>query len=167
MNAETVLHPNPLRRPVVAAIVQQHAEEAAMLRHVRTVLVRAPQVRLLQLGRIDARIAAHLDGLAVAGDAGMALLVAALERAGAGEVFALGVRAVECRDAKRLEQLLALAEVLPEAGRGLVSALGWVPAPLLQGHVAPLLAAAAPRRREIALAACRLHRVDPGAALAA
>ncbi|MDE2372335.1 MAG: TIGR02270 family protein [Burkholderiales bacterium] len=165
MNAETTLHPTPPRRPVVAVVVQHHAEETAMLRHVRSVLVRAPHVRLLQLGRLDERIAAHLDGLAVAGDAGTALLVAALERPGAGEVFALGVRSIEQRDAPRLEHLLALGEVLPEAWRGLASAFGWVPAPQLQGHVAPLLAASSPQRRELALVACRLHRVDPGAAL--
>ena len=36
---------------IIPAIVQQHAEEAAMLRHIRSVLVRAPHVGLLHLGR--------------------------------------------------------------------------------------------------------------------
>jgi hypothetical protein len=66
-------------------VVQQHVEEAAALRHMRSVLVRAPHVGLLQLGRLDERIDAHLDGLAVAGDAGKAMALAALDRPGAGE----------------------------------------------------------------------------------
>jgi hypothetical protein len=56
-----------MERAPLTAVVQQHAEEAAMLRHVRSVLVRAPHIKLLQLRRLDERIAAHLDGLAVAG----------------------------------------------------------------------------------------------------
>ena len=156
----------PLQRPIVAVVVQQHAEEAALLRHVRSVLVRAPHVQLLRLARIDERIAAHLDGLAVAGAAGTALLVAALERPGAGEVFALGVRALQTRDAALLDRLLALVPELPDAERGLASALGWVSAAELQGLVRPLLASPLAHARALGLAACRMHRVDPGPVLA-
>jgi len=69
-----------------------------MLRHVRSVLVRAPHVRLHQLQRLDERIAAHLDGLVVAGDYGASLCRAALERPGAGETFACAALALERRD---------------------------------------------------------------------
>lgn len=41
-------------RPI-AAVIQQHAEEAAHLRHVRSVLVAAPHVKLHQLRRLDDR----------------------------------------------------------------------------------------------------------------
>jgi uncharacterized protein (TIGR02270 family) len=150
---------------VVPVVVQQHAEESASLRHVRSVLVRAPHVGLLHLGRLDERIAAHLDGLAVAGDYGTKLCVAALERPGCGEVFALAVRALESRNEALLEHVLALAPALPDAARGVVSALGWVSAADLQGTVRLLLASAEPVRRAFGLAACRMHRVDPGRAL--
>jgi uncharacterized protein (TIGR02270 family) len=152
-------------RPIVHVVVQQHAEEAALLRHVRAVLVRAPHVRLLQLGRLDERIAAHLDGLAVAGRYGDAYCLAALERPGAGEVFALAVRAIESRDSKLFERALALVPALPDAGRGVASALGWVSAADLQGVVRQLLAAHAASHRVLGLAACRMHGVDPGPAL--
>ena len=105
----------PLQRPVIPVIVQQHAEESALLRHVRSVLVRAPHVGLLQLGRLDERLAAHLDGLAVAGEYGNRLCVEGLERPGCGEVFALAVRALESRDEALLEHALALAPALPDA----------------------------------------------------
>lgn len=153
-------------RPIVHVVVQQHAEEAALLRHVRSVLVRAPHVRLLQLGRLDERIAAHLDGLAVAGRHGNAYCLAALERPGAGEVFALAVRAIESRDTKLFDHALALAPAVPEAARGIASALGWVSAGDLQGVVRGLLAAkASSSLRALGLAACRMHGVDPGPAL--
>lgn len=152
-------------RPPIPVVVQQHAEESAMLRHVRSVLVRAPHVRLRHLRRLDGRIAAHLDGLAVAGHYGTAICTAALERPGAGEVFALAVRAIDERDAAALDRLIALSAVLPEAKRGLVSAFGWVSAPQLQGLVRPMLESPDAMRRELAIAACRVHGVDPGSPL--
>lgn len=158
--------PQTLDRPIIPVIVQQHAEESAILRHVRSVLVRAPHVRLRHLRRLDDRIAAHLDGLAVAGRAGTALCTAALERAGAGEVFALAVRLIDERDDRALDRLVALAAALPDAQRGLLSAFGWVSAAQLQGIAQSLLASRDAHRRALALGACRLHRVDPGAALA-
>ena len=122
-------------RPPIPVVVMQHAQESATLRHVRSVLVRAPHVRLHQLQRLDERIAAHLDGLAVAGAYGAKCCTAALEQPGAGEVFAAAVVAIESRDAAALDRLLALAGALPPARRGLLSALGWVSAAQLKGIV--------------------------------
>lgn len=154
-----------LVRQPIPAVVQQHAEESAVLRQIRSVLVRAPHVRLRHLRRLDDRIAAHLDGLAVAGSYGTALCTAALERTGAGEVFALAVRLIDERDDRALDRLAALAAALPDARRGLLSAFGWVSAAQLQGLVQSLLASRDAQRRALAIAACRLHRADPGEAL--
>jgi len=155
----------PLQRPVVSVVVQQHAEESSMLRHVRSVLVRSPHVGLMQLGRLDERLAAHLDGLAVAGDFGNQLCMTALERAGCGEVFALMARALESRNEVLIERALALVPVLPDAERGVASALGWVSAADLLGIVRMLLASAEPSRRALGFTACRMHQVDPGRVL--
>jgi uncharacterized protein (TIGR02270 family) len=154
-------------RPPIPVVVMQHAQESATLRHVRSVLVRAPHVRLLQLQRLDERIAAHLDGLAVAGSFGTECCTAALETPGTGEVFAAAVVAIESRDAAALERLVALAGAQAPARRGLLSALGWVSAAQLKGIVSPLLVAADPVRKALGLGACRLHQADPGATLAA
>lgn len=158
----------PLARPPIPVVVMQHVEEAAHLRHVRSVLVRAPHVRLLQLGRLDERIAAHLDGVAVAGAYGTQLATQALERPGAGEVFVATLGAIEERDADRLDRLLAITEALPAARRGVLSALGWASAMQLKGITNTLLAAkACAWRREAGLAACTMHAVDPGPPLPA
>jgi uncharacterized protein (TIGR02270 family) len=155
-----------LARQPIPAVVQQHAEESAVLRQIRSVLVRAPHVRLRHLRRLDDRIAAHLDGLAVAGSYGTSLCTAALERVGAGEVFALAVRVIDERDDRALDRLAALAAALPDARRGLLSAFGWVSAAQLQGLVQKLLASPDAQRRALGIAACRLQGADPGAALA-
>jgi len=59
-----------------------------MLYAVRTSLKTAPHVKLHLLRRFDDRVAAHLDGLRVAADAGRAICLKYLEDPGAGELFA-------------------------------------------------------------------------------
>jgi uncharacterized protein (TIGR02270 family) len=149
----------------VLPVVQQHVEESALLRHVRSVLVRAPHVGLMQLARIDERIAAHLDGVAVSGSAGTALCMQALERPGAGEVFAVAVRALALQDERMLSHVLALVPAAPEARRGVASALGWVGGQELRGVVQRLLASPQGHERELGITACRMHLVDPGRTL--
>jgi uncharacterized protein (TIGR02270 family) len=149
----------------IPTVVTQHVEEAAILRNIRSTLVTAPHVRLHQLRRLDDRLAAHLDGIAVAGAFGSKLCEAALETPGVGEIFAAAVRAIEDRNSQRLGKLFAVAEGLPRGQSGLISAFGWVSAPFLQGTIRELLACGEPFRRSVGLAACAMHQVDPGAAL--
>ncbi|MEX8496346.1 MAG: TIGR02270 family protein [Leptothrix ochracea] len=145
----------------------QHVEESAHLRHVRSVLVRSHHVQIHRLQRLDERIAAHLDGLAVAGDFGLKLCLEALETPSVGAVFTLAVRALELRDAGLLQRLFALVAAVPEAERGVFGALGWVSAQVLQGTIRDLLMSGDAVQRAAGLAACGMHRVDPGAALGA
>jgi uncharacterized protein (TIGR02270 family) len=151
--------------PPIPAVVMQHVEEAAHLRQLRSTLLRAPQVRLTQLARADERIAAHLDGVAVAGACGVSLVQQALEQPGPGPIFVAAVRAIEDRDAQRLDQLLSSVEAVRRGRAGLISAFGWVAAADLKGITKGLLESAAPWRREVGLAACAMHGADPGAAL--
>ncbi|MDP9994087.1 uncharacterized protein (TIGR02270 family) [Variovorax boronicumulans] len=154
------------RRTPVPLVVQQHVDEAVQLRRVRSVLVRAAHVRLPRLARLDERIAAHLDGIGVAGVLGAALCLQVLERPGVAEFFAVTVRAIEDRDTERLSRLLAAAAALPDGRAGLLSAFGWVEAAALRGLVQPLLDAHDPWWREVGLVACDQHGVDPGDTLA-
>ena len=152
-------------RAPIPVVVQQHQEESASLRSTREFLVNAPHVRLHQLRRLDDRIAAHLDGLAVAGAFGTRLCEEALVSPGIGEVFAAAVRAIEDRSAQALTRLLSLAEAEPAAEAGLLSAFGWVSAASLRGITKELLASHSAFQRQVGLAACGMHQVDPGAAL--
>ena len=151
--------------PYVLPVINQHAEESAVLRNVRSVLVVAPHVKLRHLRRLDDRLAAHLDGLAVAGEFGWRLCKVALENPGVGEVFAATVRAIEDKNSHGLDKLLALVEAVPESQPGLVSTFGWVSAQFLQGTIKNLLTSSRPFHRQVGIAACAMHQVDPGTAL--
>lgn len=154
-----------LTAQAVLPVVQQHAEEVAILKQVRAVLLRAPHVQLHRLRRLDERMAAHLDGLHESGEVGLAALVSALAEPTPGAVFALAVCALQQRHAEQLTRLVAVAGAVPEVANGLLAALGWVSSEDLQGTVRALLGSKVARHREWALAACAMHKVDPGAVL--
>ncbi len=148
--------------PVIKAIVEQHAEEAAFLWLLRDAAVRAPHYSLKDLARLDERVEAHLDGLRVAADDGWEICSAGLKHREAGEVFATGVLALEGAIPERIEQVFSVIDAAPETARGLISAFGWVAPAKLQGKVKGLLESTSPLWRYIGIAACAIHRVDPG-----
>jgi uncharacterized protein (TIGR02270 family) len=153
--------------PTIASVVSQHLEEASSLRAVRSFLVRAPQIRLPQLGRADERLLAHFDGLSVAGDQGFEWAQAGLTAPGLGSAFVLAVLCLERRDTAQLDRLQAANEDERDSSRALVSALGWVSAASLRGLISTLLNAPQASKRWLGIAACGAHRVDPGPALTA
>ncbi len=148
----------------VLSVVQQHLDEVVGLWDVRSTLLKSPPVTLESLRWPDERIAAHLDGLSVAGEHAWPLCEAALEAPSAGSAFAAAIRAIEGRDPLRLHRLVAVAKTVVDARRGLTSACGWLDRERLQGVVAPLLASDDPTSRALGVAACAVHRVDPGLA---
>jgi len=77
----------PTHHPTIVGI---HAEEAAILFANRPAAVRAPNRRLEDLATVDGRLAAHLDGLAIAGPHGARAAIVAWEAAQeSGEVAVL------------------------------------------------------------------------------
>jgi len=146
-------------------VLSRHIDESTHIFHVRTYLINCPHIQLHRLLRLDDRIAAHLDGIAVAGDFGLKLCTEALESPSAGAVFTLAVRALELKDTTLLQRLFAIVAAEPAAERGLLSAFGWVPAQALQGTIRTLLTSADAAQRAAGLAACVMHRVDPREAL--
>src|SRR4051794_18698163 len=102
-----------LQRPAISTVVFQHLEEASFLRSARAGLVRAPHVKLLHLRRADERLAAHLDGLSVAGDYGAGLSRAALDAPGVGQLFVAAVLAIERRDVTEIEHMVSLLDTVP------------------------------------------------------
>jgi uncharacterized protein (TIGR02270 family) len=117
---------------------------------------------LPQLARHDERISAHLDGIAVAGEMGIELCKLVLDPPSAGAMFAAAVGTIESRNAERLRGLLNLARAVHASRPGLASALGWVSASSLRGITKALLESPDPWWQELGVAACAMHRVDPG-----
>jgi uncharacterized protein (TIGR02270 family) len=149
---------------VVHNVVSQHVSEVSDLWSQRVVLCGSPRVKLRHLGRWDERIAAHLDGVAIAGPEAEPCLAASLESVTPGNLFAATVVALQARNLDRLQELIALAEAVPQACSGLNDAFGWVEPDNLRGLVPRLLQSAVPFQRRLGIAASARHRVDPGIA---
>src|SRR5690349_9882547 len=111
---------------VVPLVIAQHVEDAAFLYAVRTALVGAPHIKFGELVTFDGRIAAQIDALMIAGNAGWPFCAASLESPTAGAVFTATVRALQDFESPRLLGLLALAEASPPVRPGLLSGFGWV-----------------------------------------
>ncbi|HEY5909316.1 MAG TPA: TIGR02270 family protein, partial [Verrucomicrobiae bacterium] len=105
---------------------------------------------------------AHLDGLRIAGQFGWQLCQKALQEPGPGEVFAAAVLAFGGVDSERIKTVLKAATPEPRLQRALVSALGWLPFDEIQTHIRELATSAEPTYRRVAIAACAVHRRDPG-----
>ncbi|WBS00585.1 TIGR02270 family protein [Pseudoduganella sp. SL102] len=143
-------------------IVAQHAEEAVLLFARRGAFVNAPHVGLRELGRFDERLAAHLDGLAVAGGHAQALSMNAVLAEGAGGMFVAAVLALDSGHAAHLATLFALAEGAAPLRPALAAGFGWASGQRLKGTIAPLLRSGDAFRHAIGLAACAMHQVDCG-----
>ena len=150
---------------VIPEIISSHVDEAGSLFERRGALLDGAQVRLKDIQRtFDDRIAAHLDALAVADEHAWQFCQASLDEPSRGAVCTAAVRALEDNRPDRLEKLFALIGAIPEMRMGLVWALGWVARDRLQGLGARLIDSQDPLKRAIGIAACSMHRVDPGLA---
>ncbi|MCW7541891.1 TIGR02270 family protein [Aquabacterium sp. A7-Y] len=151
----------PVRRPV-SVVIEQHAEDAVVLHSTRTALASAPHVTLEHLQRFDDRLAAHLDGLLVAGEPGWQAARARLASLGASEAFVCAVLALRRGQDRELAAMWALARSEPAALEGVQGALRWVRPGRLEGIVAGWLHSRDPFLLGLALGACSAHGVDPG-----
>lgn len=145
----------------IEAVVSIHAQETASLVETRSAQLRSPHIDLPCFRRVDARLVAHLDGLATAGEHAEPILDAELENLTLGSVFTAAVCAIEAGNADALEGLWELTAANPAAD-GLSTAFGWVKGRQLQGLVRDLLNHPDPARRAAGLTACAMHRTDPG-----
>jgi uncharacterized protein (TIGR02270 family) len=152
-------------RTSVAVVLMQHAEDAAMLANNRALQLTSPHVKLHHLRRLDVRLAAHLDGLTVSGDYGSRQETIQLSTRGRGNAFTATVIAIEDRDVVELEKLLTITEATPESWSAINSAFGWVPSANLFDITNVLRESPNMFRRELSLATCSMHQINPGAAL--
>ncbi|MFO1199073.1 MAG: hypothetical protein U1E86_19110 [Burkholderiaceae bacterium] len=111
--------------PIVERMVEEHAVALASAVVTRRALAGAPHPTLVQIERIDERIAAHLDGLALAGDAGRRVLAGVVDAARHEWGFtAMSLLASGDVDETRAREAAAGC-VTPEARTGGVDGAGW------------------------------------------
>jgi uncharacterized protein (TIGR02270 family) len=153
-------------KPVIFPVITQHAEEAGFLWMQRRAAVGAANVSLRHLARQDERLAAHMDGIRFADRAGETACAMQLHGADPGALFVSAVLLLEAGAFNRVEPLLALCETVSQMRPGLFAALGWCEARFLSGCVLDLLRSSDQFRRLVGMAACSMHRADPGLILA-
>lgn len=151
----------------ISPVLDQHAENAAFLATLRYSAQLAPHYDLNDLLKLDNRIEAHLDGLRIAGLPGLDALLQQLNSNAQGEVFVATVLAFETSNAAALASLAEHVRGHPESAPFMAAALGWLDWHLVEPRIDRLLTSPEPLFRRIGLAACGMHRHDPGPALLA
>lgn len=153
-------------RPYIPLVLTQHAEEAAMLWHLRQAAVGQPHYLGWELSKLDNRLDAHLDGLTVAADAGWQFAVEQLDaHPEPGESFACAYLAFAGGNQARIGRALEAA-VVPANARGVVSALGWLPDDRqAEDYVLQLGLSDEPLARRLGVAALAIRRLPPGPVL--
>ena len=146
----------------VPAIVDQHSDEAAFLWLLRDRSVIAPHYSLKDLSELDNRIEANLDGLRIAGNDGWETCQRDLNIGEPGEVFAASVLAFESGDGKKIDSVISVGKSSAENYRALVSAFGWIEFANIENLIFHLITANAEEYRHLGIAACAVHRKDPG-----
>lgn len=145
-------------------LIEEYIEEATFVWLQHDQAVCAPNYSFQQLADLDERLEAQIDGLRVAGEDGWKLAQDTLENEGPEDFFPATVLALEANDTQ-FDELVQRASQAPEAIPGLISALGWVPAQFLAKRVQALLQDESPLKQKLGIAACAMHRRDPGQTL--
>jgi uncharacterized protein (TIGR02270 family) len=152
--------------PSLKQVLIEHLEEASFVWVQRNAAVSAPNYSPKQFADLDERLEAHIDGLRVGGIDGWKLAQEVLDSGMPEDFFPASVLAIE-DTGQRFEYILTRAFGIQQVVPAVISALGWVDPKFLSGRVKSLLGDALPLRQMLGIAACAVHRKDPGSSLEA
>lgn len=149
---------------VIPPILRQHAEGAAFLWTQRGRMFHDPAFGETDLGRLDRRLAAHIDGMLASGPAAFAEAEARFDDfPEAGEMFAWAVTALASGSEPALSAALERAGASgPATWRGLSGAVAWAGPGAVSQYVKGWFSGHDRLLRLLAVTACSHHRVDPG-----
>ena len=162
----TGFSPGEISSLINRPVVEEHAEEAAFLWRSRERASRAPHYRLKHLAMLDARLLAHLEGLRVAGDYGLAHARHALADADASVVFVAAYLAFAASHADEMRRAVQVALSDVQLTDAVVAALAWLGPRPAQQWLNALNGSENAAYRRLAIAVQAAHRDDGGAATA-
>lgn len=147
---------------VIPPILRQHAEGAAFLWSQRVRMFHDPAFGEVELGRLDRRLGAHIDGLLASGSAALGEAAARFEDfPEPGEMFAWFLVALLGGGPEDIAAALERAGDHPDCRSGLSGAIAWAGAGAVRPHVKPWFTSTDPLLRLLAMTACSHHRADP------
>ena len=141
-------------------VVEQHASEAAFLWTQRVKAVNASHYKLKHLGRVDARLHAHLRGLRVAGPAGWRVAETALGEISPGPMFVAAYLAFASREAQQMYRMLQLGLTDAALEGALLGALEWIGCATVRPALDQLCMSRVAAHRRIGLTALMAHRCE-------
>lgn len=160
----------PIPTLPIVDLIEQHVEDAALHWLRRQRALTAPHYFFKDhigqpggdLGHLDRRLQAHLDGAHLGADLAWQIAQKNLLTTGeAPELFVAAILALRSIQPTRLDTLLAAVLAEPAAAPGLSSALGWSTFVDIEPLAQRLLVAEPPLFRAIGLAAYAIHRQEP------
>ncbi|QKC85188.1 hypothetical protein [Mesorhizobium sp. NZP2077] len=156
------------RIATIPSIIEQHVEDAAFLWHRRAREIDGHLMGPFDIGRIDQRLDANLDGLFAAGQAAWDLVTARFaDYQEPPELFLLGALAFEWQSAPAIRFALESAGPLGKSGLSALSGAVARSSPdRLKPFVARWLNSTVATERALGVGALYHHEVDPGPRLA-
>lgn len=143
-------------------VLEQHCDEASFLWSTREAAFSAPHYNLSDLARLDGRIKANIQGIALAQGAGLSRCIEELQTHDPGSVFTALAVAVRQRDSASLRRILDILEPgdVEEAG----ATLGWLEWSEVSRFTQSLASSpdSSDIERRIALISFGCHRQHPG-----
>ena len=129
----------PFVPEVIPALIRRHAEDAAFYWLQHDTSAYSSRLTLTGLDRFTHLLAAHLEGIEVAGDAGWQPSLAALQKwKQTGEAFVCSYAALQNNNSVQLDAVIQEVNARPdELLRAVISAMAWVARP----HVEPVISA--------------------------
>lgn len=144
-----------------AHLQDQYADDAAFLWHLRNNAINQPHYYLYDLGELDQRIDAQLDGLMTAPEDSWKICEASLALQQPAEVFVAGVLAFRSLDVRKIQIAVEAGLADARTFKGLVSAMAWLPGRLVHSWIKKFLTSKDLDHKHLALAVCSARREDP------
>ena len=146
-------------------IYEQYANEAAFLWILRSIAIKEPHNNQYDILQFEQRIDAQLNGLMTSMKLGWQVCEDALELQEPGEVFTALIVAMRSHDFTKIKTAVDVGLTSDSATKGLVSALGWLPADIVNTWIERFLNGKDMRHKYLGVAACSIRRVDLGDSL--
>ena len=142
-------------------IYEEYADNASFLWVLRNRQLTQPQVLAQNIADLDNRINANLQGLLLSPDDAWSLLEEASQFEQGGEAFAMAVIGFQSGDPGKIQRATEFGLLNPDTCRGLVSALAWLPGPIIHPWLKQFFTSKNLDHKYLAVAACSLRWEDP------
>ena len=143
-------------------VFERGAIDAAFLWNLRSIAVDQPHYTSADLAALEQRLDAQLDLIMSSHELGWQACEAALELQQPGETFTAAVIALRSHDVGKIQTAIQSGLVGKQSVKGLISALGWLPAEIAQPWAKRLLSGKDMQHKLLGMAACSVRRDDPG-----